>query len=92
MLVAGRVVSGVSVGIASATVPLYQSEITAPSIRGRLVSLQQWSVRIVLYCADILIRTTTGLSPGEFCCSTLSSLVAATLMVSRLSEFHGAFK
>ncbi|KAJ3476770.1 hypothetical protein NLI96_g10930 [Meripilus lineatus] len=44
MLVAGRVVSGVSVGIASATVPLYQSEITAPSIRGRLVSLQQWSI------------------------------------------------
>lgn len=42
MLVVGRVVSGISVGMASATVPLYQSEITAPSIRGRLVSLQQW--------------------------------------------------
>lgn len=44
MLVAGRVISGISVGLASASVPLYQSEITAPSIRGRLVSLQQWSV------------------------------------------------
>ena len=44
MLVAGRVVSGLSVGIASATVPIYQSEITPPAIRGRLVSLQQWSV------------------------------------------------
>ena len=42
MLVAGRVVSGISVGLASATVPIYQSEITAPAIRGRLVSLQQW--------------------------------------------------
>lgn len=42
MLVAGRVVSGLSVGIASATVPIYQSEITAPAIRGRLVSMQQW--------------------------------------------------
>src|ERR1700742_2768095 len=44
MLVVGRVISGLSVGIASATVPLYQAEITAPSIRGRLISLQQWSI------------------------------------------------
>ena len=42
MLVAGRVVSGLSVGIASATVPIYQSEITPPAIRGRLVAMQQW--------------------------------------------------
>jgi sugar porter (SP) family MFS transporter len=44
MLVAGRVISGISVGIASTTVPLYQSEIAEPRIRGRLVSLQQWSI------------------------------------------------
>lgn len=44
MLVVGRVVSGMSVGLASTTVPLYQAEITAPSIRGRMVSLQQWSI------------------------------------------------
>ena len=44
MLVAGRVISGIAVGLASATVPLYQSEITAPAIRGRLVSMQQWSI------------------------------------------------
>ncbi|KAK7027243.1 high affinity glucose transporter [Paramarasmius palmivorus] len=44
MLAAGRVIAGVSVGIASAIVPVYQSEITAPFIRGRLVSIQQWSI------------------------------------------------
>jgi len=44
MLVVGRIISGVSVGISSAVVPIYQSEITAPSIRGRIVSLQQWSI------------------------------------------------
>ncbi|KAK7040396.1 high affinity glucose transporter [Paramarasmius palmivorus] len=44
MLVAGRVVGGASVGIVSAVVPIYQSEITPPAIRGRLVSLQQWSI------------------------------------------------
>uniref|UniRef100_A0A0W0F4T1 Major facilitator superfamily (MFS) profile domain-containing protein n=1 Tax=Moniliophthora roreri TaxID=221103 RepID=A0A0W0F4T1_MONRR len=44
MLVAGRVIAGSSIGMSSAVVPIYQSEITAPSIRGRLVSLQQWSI------------------------------------------------
>lgn len=44
MLMTGRVISGISVGIASTTIPLYQSEITEPSIRGRLVSIQQWSI------------------------------------------------
>jgi sugar porter (SP) family MFS transporter len=44
MLVVGRIVSGISVGLSSAVVPIYQSEITAPSIRGRMVSLQQWSI------------------------------------------------
>lgn len=44
MLVVGRVISGLAVGLASAVVPLYQSEITAPAIRGRLVSMQQWSI------------------------------------------------
>jgi MFS family permease len=44
MLVSGRVISGISVGLASSCVPLYQSEITPPFIRGRLVSIQQWAI------------------------------------------------
>ncbi|KAK0204813.1 hypothetical protein DFS33DRAFT_698121 [Desarmillaria ectypa] len=40
MFVVGRAVSGTSVRIASAVVPIYQPEITEPRIRGRLVSLQ----------------------------------------------------
>jgi MFS family permease len=44
MLVVGRVIAGAAVGIASAVVPVYQSEVTAPSIRGRMVSMQQWSI------------------------------------------------
>ena len=44
MLVVGRIISGISVGFASAIVPVYQSEITAPHIRGRLVAIQQWSI------------------------------------------------
>ncbi|KIM75302.1 hypothetical protein PILCRDRAFT_827406 [Piloderma croceum F 1598] len=44
MLVAGRIISGTSVGLSSAIVPIYQSEITAPAIRGRVIALQQWSI------------------------------------------------
>ena len=44
MLVVGRIISGLAVGLASAVVPIYQAEITAPAIRGRIVSLQQWSI------------------------------------------------
>ncbi|OCB89303.1 general substrate transporter [Sanghuangporus baumii] len=44
MLVVGRIISGISIGFASATVPLYQAEITQPHLRGRMVSLQQWAI------------------------------------------------
>jgi sugar porter (SP) family MFS transporter len=44
MLVVGRIISGLSVGIASATVPVYQAELTTPSIRGRMISMQQWAI------------------------------------------------
>ncbi|GAA6022343.1 hypothetical protein JCM10207_003293 [Rhodosporidiobolus poonsookiae] len=44
MLVTGRVIAGIAVGIASAIVTVYQAEITRPSIRGRIVSIQQLSI------------------------------------------------
>ncbi|GAA6044088.1 hypothetical protein JCM8097_000203 [Rhodosporidiobolus ruineniae] len=43
-LVAGRVVAGIAVGIASAIVTVYQAEITKPNIRGRIVSIQQLAI------------------------------------------------
>ncbi|RGB27625.1 sugar transporter [Rhizophagus diaphanus] len=42
----GRVVAGVSIGILSMIVPLYQSEISPKEIRGRLISFQQWSITV----------------------------------------------
>ncbi|KAF2724061.1 general substrate transporter [Polychaeton citri CBS 116435] len=44
MLVAGRVINGFCVGIESAQVPVYISEIAPPSKRGRLVGAQQWAI------------------------------------------------
>lgn len=44
MLVAGRFINGLSVGICSAQVPVYITEIAPPSKRGRLVGVQQWAI------------------------------------------------
>ncbi|KAF7717584.1 MFS-type Sugar/inositol transporter [Penicillium ucsense] len=44
MLAAGRVINGLSVGIESAQVPVYISELSPPHLRGRLVGSQQWAI------------------------------------------------
>ncbi|CAN6674855.1 hexose transporter Hxt17p [Trichomonascus vanleenenianus] len=40
-LIAGRVINGLGLGTAAMGVPLFQSEISPPQIRGRIISLQQ---------------------------------------------------
>lgn len=44
MLAVGRIINGFSVGICSAQVPVYISELAPPSLRGRLVGFQQWAI------------------------------------------------
>lgn len=47
MLIAGRFINGLSVGICSAQVPVYVSELAPPSRRGRVVGSQQWAVSLL---------------------------------------------
>ncbi|PWN46846.1 putative high-affinity glucose transporter [Violaceomyces palustris] len=44
MLIVGRILCGACVGIASAQVPVYLSELAPSHIRGRLVGCQQWAI------------------------------------------------
>jgi len=44
MLIVGRIINGFAVGICSAQVPVYLSEVAPPSKRGRLVGTQQWAI------------------------------------------------
>ncbi|KAK9369644.1 general substrate transporter [Lipomyces kononenkoae] len=44
MLIVGRVISGLCVGITTTIVPIYQSEISPRQVRGRIVSLQQFAI------------------------------------------------
>jgi len=43
-LVAGRVVSGLAVGVTSSQTPVYLSELAPARIRGRVVGIQQWAI------------------------------------------------
>ncbi|ANB12246.1 Snf3p [Sugiyamaella lignohabitans] len=45
-LFAGRTIGGIGIGMFSMVIPLYQSEIAPPELRGSLVSLQQQSITI----------------------------------------------
>ncbi|KAG1453612.1 hypothetical protein G6F46_006560 [Rhizopus delemar] len=51
MLCVGRALNGLSVGVTSTVVPVYQSEIAPKEIRGRLVSVQQWSITWGIFLA-----------------------------------------
>ncbi|KAK9358861.1 general substrate transporter [Lipomyces starkeyi] len=44
MLIAGRVISGLCIGLTSTLVPIYQSEIAPHKTRGQIVSLQQFAI------------------------------------------------
>ncbi|PWN35849.1 putative high-affinity glucose transporter [Meira miltonrushii] len=44
MLVVGRLICGFAIGIASAQVPVYISELVPSRLRGRLVGCQQWAI------------------------------------------------
>lgn len=44
MLIVGRIVNGLAVGIESSQVPVYVSELSQPSLRGRVVAAQQWAI------------------------------------------------
>ncbi|CAC9891427.1 unnamed protein product [Aureobasidium pullulans] len=56
MLIVGRVINGFCVGICSAQVPVYISEIAPPSKRGKLVGAQQWAITWVLYQLRLLVH------------------------------------
>ncbi|GIK77976.1 MAG: MFS transporter [Actinomycetes bacterium] len=51
VLVVSRVVVGIAIGLASATAPVYISEVSPPAVRGRLVTFFQLSVTVGIVVA-----------------------------------------
>lgn len=52
MLVVGRFISGVGIGLISAVVPLYQAEAAEKSLRGAIISTYQWAITIGLLVSN----------------------------------------
>lgn len=69
MLIAGRIINGLCVGIESAQVPVYVSEIAPPSKRGRLVAFQQWAITwgiLILYYVSYGASFVGGTTPMTY--------------------------
>jgi SP family galactose:H+ symporter-like MFS transporter len=63
LLIAGRIVVGLAIGIASMTAPLYISEVAPAKVRGSLVSLNQLAITIgivVSYLVDYALAPIQG--------------------------------
>ncbi|KAJ5386642.1 hypothetical protein N7509_009183 [Penicillium cosmopolitanum] len=52
MLIAGRFIAGFAIGLMSATIPVYCSEIAPPQIRASLASMQQWMIGLGIMVAQ----------------------------------------
>ncbi|KAE8355197.1 general substrate transporter [Aspergillus coremiiformis] len=52
MLIAGRLIAGLAVGLMSSSIPVYCSEVSPPRIRGFLGSMQQWMIGLGIVVAQ----------------------------------------
>lgn len=69
MLVVGRIINGIAVGLESAQVPVYISELSPPSKRGRFVGLQQWAITwgiLIMYYISYGCSFIGNDKPGDY--------------------------
>lgn len=92
MLIAGRFINGFSVGICSAQVPVYVSELAPPSKRGRVVGSQQWAITWGILIMVSTFPVSGAHSKANAIFSTTFHTVALTWMARRRSAFHGPSK
>lgn len=61
LLLVGRVVAGLGVGLISSTIPLYQSEALPKWIRGAVVACYQWAITIGIFLAACFNKATQNI-------------------------------
>lgn len=84
MLIAGRMVIGLAIGVASYAVPLYISEISPPKYRGALVSLNQLLITIGIvasYLVDDGFAHTSGTWRYMFLTGAIPALILGVGML-----------
>lgn len=74
-----RFIGGVAIGVASVLAPLYISEVAPPSIRGRLVSLNQMAIVSGILLAYLVNWLLAGLGPASWRWMFASAAVPSVL-------------
>ena len=64
MILCGRLISGLSIGLLSAVVSLYQSELAPPAIRGCLTSVYQLMITAGILLATMIDHTFVDMDDG----------------------------
>lgn len=64
LLVVGRVICGLGIGMASSIVPVYQAEVAPKEIRGRVISCQQWAITWGILIQYFIQYGASEISPG----------------------------
>jgi SP family galactose:H+ symporter-like MFS transporter len=65
-LIAGRVVVGVAIGVASFISPMYISEVSPPAIRGSLVALNQLAITVGIVLAYLVDYALSGIEGWRY--------------------------
>ena len=80
MMVAGRVILGMGVGLEGGTVPVYVAESVAPKYRGNLVSLYQFMIALGEVLGYVVAAIFVNVQSGSWRYMLGSSLVFSTIM------------
>ncbi|KAF7870155.1 uncharacterized protein EAF02_009345 [Botrytis sinoallii] len=81
MMMAGRVILGLGVGLEGGTVPVYVAESVAPKYRGNLVSLYQFMIALGEVLGYVVAAIFVGVKSGGWRYMLGSSLVFSTIML-----------
>lgn len=82
MIVAGRVILGLGVGLEGGTVPVYVAESVARKYRGNLVSLYQFNIALGEVFGYVVAAIFVNVKSGSWRYMLGSSLIFSTIMLS----------